>query len=134
MQHIYKLVELRTPLYVFLVVDGNGNSKIVAIYLTAEESELSLQQLAVAFKKHNPYWYLTKTIMTDKDMTECNVFSKEFPEAAMQLCLFHTLRTFNREFTSDEMNISARQREHLLELLSQMTYAKSETSYVRTSL
>ena len=125
----YKLTELRTLLYVLLVVDGSGNSKIVAIYLTVEESEPSIQDLAETFKKHNPSWRSTKVIITDKDMTERNVFSKEFPDAVMYLCLFHTLQTFKREFSCEKMNITAGQHEHLLELLQEMTYAKSETAY-----
>ena len=129
----YKLVELWTPLYVFLVVDGNGNSEIVAIYLTADESKFAITQLAMAFTKHNASWNLTKVILNDKDMTERSVFSKELPDAKMQLCLFHTLRTFKREFTLDKMEISAGQHEHLLELLSQMTYcAKSGGVYIET--
>ena len=124
--------QFRIPLYVFLVVDGNGNSEIVAIYLTADESEFAITQLAMAFKKHNASWNLTKVILTDKDMTERSLFSGEFPDAKMQLCLFHTLRTFKREFTLDKMEISAGQREYLLELLSRMTYAKSEGVYTET--
>ena len=126
----YKLTELRTPLYVFLVADGDGNSEIVAIYLTADETERSIQKLAEVFKKHNPTWDATKVIMTDKDMTERNVFSREFPQAVMHLCLFHTLKTFKREISRDKMDISAGQREHLLELLTNMTYAKSESAYM----
>ena len=34
----------------------------------------------------------------------------------MQLCLFHTWRTFRREFTSDKMDIFAGKHEHLLKL------------------
>ncbi|XP_065918857.1 zinc finger SWIM domain-containing protein 3-like [Dysidea avara] len=124
----YKLTELRTPLYVLLVVDGSGNSEIVAIYLTVQENEPSIQKLADVFKKYNASLRSTKVIMTDKDMTERNVFSREFPDAVMHLCLFYTLRTFKREFSRDKMNITAGQREHLLELLQEMTYAKSETA------
>ena len=43
----------------------------------------------------------------------------------MHLCLFHTLRTLKRVFSG----ITAGQSEHLLELLQEMTYAKSETAY-----
>ena len=66
----YKLTELRMPLFVFLAVDGNGNSEIVAIHLTTEESEVALQKLAAIFKCHNEAWIHTKVIITDKDLTE----------------------------------------------------------------
>ena len=125
----YKLTELRMPLFVFLVVDGNGNSEIVAIHLTTEETEAALQKLATIFKRHNEAWIHTKVIITDKDLTERAVFSKEFPTAALQLCLFHTLRTFKREITVEKMGITCGERDLLLELLSKMSYANSESEY-----
>ena len=102
----YKLTELCMPLFVFLVVDGNGNSEIVAIHLTTEETEAALQKLATIFKRYNEAWIHTKVIITDKDLTEQTVFSKEFPTAALQLCLFHALRTFKREIMVEKMGIT----------------------------
>ena len=126
----YKLTELRMPLFVFLAVDGNGNSEIVAIHLITEESEVALQKLAAIFKRHNEAWIHTKVIITDKDLAERAVFAKEFPAAALQLCLFHTLRTFKGEFTVEKMGITSGERDLLLELLSKMSYAKSEPEYI----
>ena len=38
----YKLLELRFPVYVILIEDGNGQSEIVAIFLLLEENERSI--------------------------------------------------------------------------------------------
>lgn len=82
-----------------------------------------------AFKKHNGHWNKTKVIMSDKDFNERAVFRKEFPEAVLHLCLFHTLRSFRREITCEKLGIRSGERDHALELLTKLTYSKSETEY-----
>ena len=49
----YKLNELRMPLYLMLVVDSNGQSEIIAMYLTALETEEAISKMVQAFKSHN---------------------------------------------------------------------------------
>ena len=44
-----------------------------------------------AFKSVNPMQVDTKVVMSDKDFNKCNVFKKEFPQASLKICLFHTL-------------------------------------------
>ena len=39
---IYKLLELRFPVYVMLVEDGNGQSEIAATFMLLEENEVSI--------------------------------------------------------------------------------------------
>ena len=63
----YKLNNLRMPLYVFLIEDGNGESEIVATWMVVTEDKVSISQMAKIFKNHNPNWGKTKTIMSDKD-------------------------------------------------------------------
>lgn len=38
----YKLLELRFPVYIILIEDGNGQSEVVAVFLLQEETEESL--------------------------------------------------------------------------------------------
>ena len=38
----YKLLELRFPVYVIAIEDGNGLSEIAAIFLLLEETEVSI--------------------------------------------------------------------------------------------
>ena len=35
----YKLLDLRMPVYLLLVVDGNGSSEIIGLFLVEEESK-----------------------------------------------------------------------------------------------
>ena len=90
----YKLNELRMPLYLMIVLDGNGQSKIVAVFLTSLETEVAISKMIKAFKSHNSKWIATTAIVTDKDFTERNVFKKEFPNASLVICLFHVLQNF----------------------------------------
>ena len=50
---------------------GNGNSKIVAIHLTTEESEVALQKLAAILNVTMKLgWIHMNVNYTDKDLTE----------------------------------------------------------------
>ena len=87
----YKLTDLRMPVYLMMFIDGNGQEEIVLVFLIAVESEESITKMVQAFKKINPHWTETKVVMSDKDFNERAVFRKEFPGAALHICLFHTL-------------------------------------------
>ena len=117
------------PLYIFLICDGNGQSESVAAFLVASEQKPVIEQMVRIFKKHNTSWPATKVIMTDKDMNERNTLSEEFPEAALQLCLFHVLRTFGREITTEAMSIRSAERILVLDLLQKLAYSKFEEVY-----
>ena len=79
----YKLNDLRMPLYLFLVEDGNGESEIVAVWMVVTEDALSIQRMAQIFKNHNRRWSDTVTIMADKDFIERDALKAEFPEASI---------------------------------------------------
>ena len=42
----YKLNELRMPLYLFIVKDGNGESEIVAMWILVSEDASSIRRMA----------------------------------------------------------------------------------------
>ena len=125
----YKLNDLRLPLYVMLVVDGNGESEIVGLMLAADERRETIRQMMVYFKNLNPKWKKINCVMADKDMTERQVFKEELPQAGLLICLFHTMRTFRMEVTTEKMGISNEERIQVLEILQCMAYAKTESSY-----
>uniref|UniRef100_A0A1X7U337 ZSWIM1/3 RNaseH-like domain-containing protein n=1 Tax=Amphimedon queenslandica TaxID=400682 RepID=A0A1X7U337_AMPQE len=50
----YRLLQIRFPVYLLLCEDGNGQSKIVAVFLLLEENQLSLKCMITFFKNHNP--------------------------------------------------------------------------------
>ena len=47
----------------------------------------------------------------------------------LQICLFHTLRTFKREITMDKMGITSGERDRCLEILTKITYSRSPEEY-----
>lgn len=125
----YKLNELRMPLYLMIVLDSNGQSEIVASFLTSVETEVAILKMVKSFKLHNANWSATKAIVTDKDFTERNVFKKEFPSASLVICLFHALQSLRREITCDKLGLLPGERDHALELMSLLAYSSSEQEY-----
>lgn len=57
------------------------------------------------------------------------VYTEKFPNAFLQICLFHVLQTFRREITTVKRNITNIQREQVLELLQRLVYSQSAESY-----
>ena len=80
------------------------------------------------FKNHNDTAN-TKCVMADKDMTEREVLAEKMPNAVLMICLFHTLRTFRREITTEKMGISAAQRITVLEIICKLVYAQNDEEY-----
>lgn len=125
----HKVNELRMPLYVFLICDGNGQSEIVAACLVVNEQRIVIEKMVNAFKKHNSSYTATNVIMTDKDMNERDVLSEAFPSASSQLCLFHVLRTFGREITVEAMSIRSAERSVALDILQKIAYSSTAEKY-----
>jgi len=125
----YKLLDLRMPVYVIMCVDGNGLSEIVAVFIVAEETTQVIESAVQIFKKHNSSWCAIKVVMSDKDFTERDAFVKCFPDATLNICLYHTLRSFSREVTCEKMGITNAERLRILEILSALAHAKSPDEY-----
>lgn len=125
----YKLNDLQMPLYVLMVVDGNGESEVVCLWLTQFEDKETITELVQGFKKHNSCWSSILCIMSDKDMIERSVFREQIPQSKLLICLFHTLRTMRREVSCEKLGISQGERSMCLEILSKMVYARSEEEY-----
>ena len=87
----YKLNEFHIPLYLLLIVDGNGQSEIIGIYLTSHETQEAIMKMMRCLKSYNLCWTNTRVIMTDKDFVVRSVFGDEFPDARLLLCFFHML-------------------------------------------
>ncbi|KAL5236992.1 hypothetical protein ACI65C_004402 [Semiaphis heraclei] len=96
-----------------MIEDGNGQSEIAAIGLLVNEEEFLLKQVYV----------------TDKHMKERNVIRSVFPNAALTICLFHTLRTINREITCEKRNITPKQRDDIKQIFQNLTYCKTQSDY-----
>ncbi|XP_064482949.1 uncharacterized protein LOC135395786 [Ornithodoros turicata] len=81
------------------------------------------------FKEINPAACKTRCVMADKDLVERQLLKEHFQEANVLICTYHTLRTFNREITTQKMRITSKLREDLLEVLQGMVMAKPEERF-----
>ena len=86
----YKLLELRMPIYLLIAIDGDGQSEIVALFISADESKPTVTEVVQVFQKHNSCWTDTKVVMSDKDFIERDAFAACFPGAVLLICLYHT--------------------------------------------
>lgn len=125
----YKVNDLRMPLYILLVENGNGQSEIVGMWLVADETEEMMTEMIKLFKDQNPNWDKVITVMSDKDFVEREVIKKEIPQAKLKICLFHVLRTFRREITAEKTGVNKRQRINILEILQKIAYSTSLEQY-----
>ena len=61
---MYKLNDLRMPVLVQLVLDGNGKNEIVVVFVVASKDGKTISSLVTMFKQHNPAWEKSRTIAT----------------------------------------------------------------------
>ena len=120
----HKANNLDFPFYAIVVIDGNGETEIVAVMLVAQEDEQSIKKMFQIFKARNDKWSDIQVVMTNKDMTERNVITSEIPNAKLQICLYHVQHTFGCEVTRDKMVIT------VLEVIQQMSHAPSEAVFM----
>lgn len=125
----YKLLNIGAPLYIILNEDGNGESCIIAVAVLIKEDKETLEWFLEKFKKCNSSWQQIQNIMSDKDFTERDVLRSVFFDAQLQICIFHVLKIFQREFTVDKYKISSNTKMELLELLQSLVYSKSEDRF-----
>ena len=76
----YKINTSNYSLYLFIVIDNNGNSQICFLSLAAFEREKVFNSLLEHFTNTNDI-IKTQVILSDKDMVESNGFKLYFPNA-----------------------------------------------------
>lgn len=127
----YKINNLNFPLFIQLCVDGNGETEVVSLYICRSESLECVGAMLEVFKELNPNWHKTSVFIGDKDFADRSVYTDYFPDAVLQICLFHVLQIFNREITTIKRGITTAQREQALEILQKLAYSQSRASYDR---
>ena len=125
----YTLTELHMPVYLMLTINGNGQSDIVAVFITANETKVAIMKMIESFKTANSLWIKTCVVISDNDFLERDVFNTEFPAESVLLCLFHGLRSFRREVTCDKLGLLSGEQDHALKLITKLVYFKSEVEY-----
>lgn len=66
----YKLNSRNMPVFIQSVVDGNGQTEIVTIWICKSESTVVAQSMLSAFKEFNPSWKNVICIIGDKDFAD----------------------------------------------------------------
>jgi len=83
------------------------------------------------FKKLIPASINSRLYITDKDMTKRKAIKEVFQNINLSICLFHTLKTFNREITCEKQCITPSQRDQCKKVFQDMCYATTEDCYFK---
>lgn len=125
----YKLNNRDMPLVLQLCVDGNGETEIISLFVCHSESMTSIRSMLEAFQEFNEAWRQTRVIIGDKDFSDRNIYEEMFPDAQLQICLFHVFVTFKREITPEKRGITAAERIIVLEILEKLVYSQTSRQY-----
>lgn len=124
----YKMNDREMPLFIQSVVDGNGITEIVTLAICRSESKVVIEFVLDCFKEENPSWTKIRCVIGDKDFADRVVYKEKLAGVVLQICLFHVLRTFNREISA-KRGITQAQRQEALQILQRLCYASSEEYY-----
>lgn len=125
----YKMNNHNLPLFIQLCIDGNGQTEIASLYICRSESRDGIGAMLDVFKEFNCNWHKTKVFVGDKDFADRAVYKEKFADASLHICLYHVLKTFNREITTVKRQITTEQRCQALKVLEKLVYATSSESY-----
>lgn len=82
------------------------------------------------FKSMNPNHDQIKTILSDKSFADRKAYVECFPNAQLQLCIFHVIQAWIREISASRMNITGTEKKAVLQAMQDMLYARSEQQYM----
>ncbi|XP_067865843.1 zinc finger SWIM domain-containing protein 1-like isoform X2 [Heterodontus francisci] len=125
----YRWEGLRLPTYLLLVIDGNGESELVCLWFVQNEERETIKQLLRIFKQKNPAAERIQTVMCSGRPLRGEVVSEVLPHSKPLTCLFHALRTFRTDVTTEKLHVTIGQKNLLLEILHNMCYAASAEEY-----
>lgn len=125
----YNISRVKMALQVLMVVDGNGDSQIVALCLIDSENITTMTTILSIFCSNNPGHNRSTIIMVDKNAANLASFRTVFPQAAIHLCIFHVQQIFQREITVRKLKITERIRNRALEILKEMIYCRTPRQY-----
>ena len=83
----------------------------MCIWIVEDEKHPTLETMMKYLKKHNSCYDRVQVVVADNDLVDRYVLQKGFPESSLQICLFHTMRTFKREVSTQNMKISTTQQD-----------------------
>ena len=101
----YKLLELRLPVYLFMVEDSMGETEVVTVGILVAETEDNVKWMLESLRERNPE-FKPRVFMADKDFNERAIIKELFPTATVLICLFHSLRSFKREISDKALGLA----------------------------
>ena len=108
-----------------VTIDGDNNTVPVFWMFLYAESKLLLEHGFKIFKQNNPEHVNLQIVFTDKDLSERSAITSVFPGVKLRLCRFHVLRSFGREVTVSNYNITTQEKKAYCKTFQKMVYAKS---------
>lgn len=127
----YRLNDRQMPLTLLAIIDGNGETQIVALFLVKSECFEITNKMLQWFKTDNKSHAKIEVILADKHFAQRQALTDAFTNAKIQICIFHVLQIFKREVTCKKRNISQNECSKAIELLTSMVYADSRYAYTK---
>lgn len=125
----YGVSNTNLALQILMIVDGNGETQIVGLFLVDSENIETMSGLLEIFIAENVNSNSTEIIMVDKNAANMASFRQVFPNAQIHLCIFHVQQIFQREITTRKRDIDEETKKTALEILSNMIYCCTEQRY-----
>lgn len=85
--------------------------------------------LFTEIKAESENWRNFETIMTDKSFVSRNAFAACFPNAHINLCVFHVIQIFHRQVTTKKCELTDAQTKEAKKIPPDMVYANLLIQY-----
>lgn len=96
----YSVNNRNMPLQTIMCVDGEGETQIITLFIIRSENVSIMTKMFEIFKEENTNADKVEIVMVDKHASNLATFSTVFPNAAINLCVFHVQQIFKREITT----------------------------------
>ncbi|KAK3911695.1 Protein FAR1-RELATED SEQUENCE 5, partial [Frankliniella fusca] len=119
--HTYKVNRNRMPVCVLMVMDGNGSGRVAGYAFVINELATTVTAVLKSFRDaaSDEVADKIKTVIIDKDPSEIVAILNIFPDAKIQLCLFHVSKIFKEK--------SKKESEEVKSIIEKMKYADPVT-------
>lgn len=125
----YSVNNRNMPLQVVMCVDGEGETQIAALLIIRSENVAVMNSLFGMFIDENPNADKVEIIMVDKHISNLTTFTQVFPNAQINLCIFHVAKNFRDQITTKKRNITKEVKTEALSVVTQMIHVETEQEY-----
>lgn len=126
----YKLTDRNFTVMLLIVQDSNDRAEVVGVALFASDDKECFEWFLNTFKAQNlSASENIKCFMSDKHLMQREILGTLFPGVPRYICLYHTLKIFERELKNRKHNMSLTVRDQCMKLLKQLAKSKSTIEY-----